>query len=222
MRNANENTVSSKNQLPVTSERFYLGNEKAKHKVLIIGNSITRHGPKPEPLGWYGDWGMAASAPECDYVHLLASYLEKDGIDAFTFVRQAVVWERGHNNPDILSELKLENEFCADVVVFRLGENIKDFENLEENLYKLIKFICPSGKVIFATTVWKCDVVNAAITAVAGRMGECLVDITAVGKEDKYMALDKFSHPGVAMHPGDEGMKYIADKIYPELKKLLS
>ena len=44
---------------------------KAKlSRVLFIGNSITKHEPKPE-IGWYGCWGMAASAEERDYVHIL-------------------------------------------------------------------------------------------------------------------------------------------------------
>ncbi len=39
-------------------------------RVLFVGNSITLHGPRPQ-IGWTNNWGMAASARDKDYVHLL-------------------------------------------------------------------------------------------------------------------------------------------------------
>ena len=76
MINANENTVSSKNQLPVSSSIYYLGCEDAPKRLLIVGNSITRHAPSAK-LGWFGDWGMAASTKENDFVHVLEKMLEE-------------------------------------------------------------------------------------------------------------------------------------------------
>ena len=47
-------------------------------RVLFIGNSITRHRPKPE-IGWHRNCGMAASCLEKDYVHqVMARVLEVD------------------------------------------------------------------------------------------------------------------------------------------------
>lgn len=43
-----------------SSELSFLGNKEAKTKILVVGNSITRHGPLKE-IGWERDWGMAAS-----------------------------------------------------------------------------------------------------------------------------------------------------------------
>ena len=45
-------------------------------KVLFLGNSITLHGPAPS-IGWTGNWGMAATSEEKDYVHLLTADIAK-------------------------------------------------------------------------------------------------------------------------------------------------
>ena len=42
-------------------------------RVLFVGNSITLHGPRPQ-IGWTNNWGMAASARDKDYVHLLDTH----------------------------------------------------------------------------------------------------------------------------------------------------
>ena len=44
-------------------------------KVLFYGNSIAMHAPLAK-IGWTNDWGMAASAPEKDFVHLVVKGLE--------------------------------------------------------------------------------------------------------------------------------------------------
>ena len=51
---------------------FLCRNEKSKLRILFVGNSITKHEPKPE-VGWDRDCGMAASCAERDYVHLIVN-----------------------------------------------------------------------------------------------------------------------------------------------------
>lgn len=76
-----ENTVSAKGQLVNSDSLRFYGDENAKIKILIVGNSITRHGVLPS-IGWYHDFGMAASAEENDYVHLL---MKNGGRETLTF-----------------------------------------------------------------------------------------------------------------------------------------
>ena len=51
-----KNNVSSLNQLS-EENLFQTFNNAGKRRFLFVGNSITRHGPKPE-IGWENDWGM--------------------------------------------------------------------------------------------------------------------------------------------------------------------
>ena len=93
MINKKENTVSAIGQMENLENVYHLGNPLAKKRLLIIGNSITLHGPRAD-IGWHYNWGMAATKPENDYVHKLYEYLQRDGIDVYIRVRQAVQeWE---------------------------------------------------------------------------------------------------------------------------------
>ena len=70
MKQIDKNTVSAKGQL--TSSKFItFDNREGKGiKVMFVGNSITLHGVLPS-IGWNNEWGMAASAKENDYVHII-------------------------------------------------------------------------------------------------------------------------------------------------------
>lgn len=207
------NTVDAHDQMVnVSSIVSYTGDPNASLKILVVGNSITRHGPKAE-IGWERDWGMAASAPEKDYVHLLYAKLRAAGVEPYMMIRQASGWEVGYLNGDILDKFEEERAFDADIVIYRLGENVKKEMKpaFREKVEAFINHICPRGKVIFTTCFWKNEIVDDAIRDLAERRGERCVDILCTVEDQ--MALEHFDHKGVAMHPGDKGMEMIAQKI---------
>ena len=222
MRDIKENSVSAVNQMVNSSELSFLGQENAPTRILVVGNSITRHGPSKE-IGWENDWGMAASAPEKDFVHRLYAKLTECGQDVYMRIRQCAFWERNYRKEDILAYYEEERAFGADIVVFRLGENVTDADKpyFKEALKTFIAHICPSaGKTIYTTCFWKNDIIDEAIEAVAKERGELCLD-GYFAKDDANMALNEFEHRGVAMHPSDKGMEALAECVFDGLKKYL-
>ena len=55
---------------------IYAQNEK-KVSGLCIGNSILQHPPAAH-LGWYWNWGMAASAEDKDYYSVMQKLIKED------------------------------------------------------------------------------------------------------------------------------------------------
>ena len=74
MQNFQENIVPSLGQN--SQDVFIYNNQNSKLRILFVGNSITKHAPKPS-IGWNRDCGMAASSIEHDYVHLIVKKIIK-------------------------------------------------------------------------------------------------------------------------------------------------
>ena len=218
MINIRDNTVSAKNQMVNSSLVYYLGQPKAKIRILIVGNSITRHGPREE-IGWSGDWGMAASTPEKDYVHRLFTMRVEDGQDVFIRVSQCADWEMNLREEGILSNYEEDRNFNADILIFRLGENVPDCNKpyFKEKMQKFVEYICPNGKVIYTTCFWVNEIVDEAIRNIAMCRGENYIN-ACFSTDEKNMALGQFEHSGVSMHPSDAGMEKMAKAIFQALK----
>ena len=224
MNQIDKNTVPSANQLPENSFiTFDIKNNAQGLRVLFIGNSITRHGVK-EDIGWHHDWGMAASAKEKDYVHLVLSEIRKTNPDASACICQCAEWERLYADKGVscLEKFKAARDFAADIIVIRVIENCdhKEF-NREVFLreYKnMINYFNITGeaKVVVTTSFW-IHPLDEQIRQTAQECGYGLAELGVLGEDKKNMAFGLFEHEGVAMHPGDEGMKAIADAILEKI-----
>jgi lysophospholipase L1-like esterase len=197
------------------------GNLKAG-RILFLGNSITLHGSAPQ-IGWTGNWGMAASAREKDYVHVLVSAIAKlSGNRPDVQVDNLADFERHYDTYD-LANLKKHLDFKPDIVVVAIGENVPALASEEskakfkDSFDRLLAALKGSGRpVIFVRSCFwaektRDEIMQKACLAAGG----VFVDIGGLGKDPSNAARSErsFAHAGVAGHPGDKGMKAIADAL---------
>ena len=193
-----------------------------KFKVLIYGNSIALHGRAPK-IGWNADWGMAASAREKDFAHLVVSALEaKRGERADFRIRNLALLERNfRTNLTHFADLASDVAYAPDYVVIAIGENVpsigeKDVSDYTRFLVALAKPLAKSAKrprVVMRSPFWR-NAAKADCTAkAASEVGATYVDAGPLGEQESNMALGLFEHKGVARHPGDLGMRRLADLI---------
>lgn len=220
-KNMQANTVSSEGQLSV-NDYVTIFNRGGNRRVLFFGNSITRHAPKAD-IGWHGDWGMAASAPERDYVHLVVKALdEKYGKVDFCIAQGAVIESRYHNVDSLLEEYyTAARDFAADIVIVRIGENIPTAEHLKSSskgaVDKAVAFLAASASKVVMTDLFWDSPKNEIFSEIANERGYSFVHLTDLENDERTMALGLFEHEGVAHHPGDFGMSLIAKRIIEKL-----
>ena len=231
MSNTNEyshmakNTVSSENQMRLGETIFGENVDGKGKRVLFIGNSITLHDIRPS-IGWHLFCGMAASCPENDYVHITKkNILEKDSDAAFC-ICQSSGWERSYMNECHNEPYEAARNFNADIIIMRIIENCKITEFQPEVFTKayegFIDYLNKSGKakVILTTGFWP-HPGDENIKRIGEKLGYPVVYLGDLGKDDSMMAKGLFEHEGVAVHPGDLGMKTIADRIWHEIENLI-
>ena len=214
-----------------------LGGVKVE-KILFLGNSITVHPPLVE-RGWHGNWGMAASALEKDYVHILAKQINEQtggalriaiadpamkNPDGSTFLGDATVvniaeiLERKYTSYDS-SRLRSQAAARPDVVVLQFGENVRmdsfDSVAFTNSLKKLVGDLkASSNPTIFVTSQIygpNADLDRIKQQIVAEDPGHrVFVDLSAFRLEP--------SNNGFLDHPSDQGMKVIADTLFKAMR----
>ena len=223
MEDIKKNSVSAQSQ--VKKEGFAkIVNQGGKLRVLFIGNSITRHGPKPD-IGWEHDWGMAASALEKDYVHVTVKLLEEKYGKVDYCVANCGEWELNYYQDDLIQNWSVARDFTADIIIIRIGENIWNAHEffdkypLEPHFSKMIEYFRSNEKarVVVTDLFWENDQINEAIYKAVEKGGYTLVRLTDLGSENENKALGQFWHEGVALHPSDKGMERIAMRIVEKL-----
>ena len=197
---------------------------------LAIGNSLTKHGVCKY---WWNPVGMAASDADHDYFHLVKSGLRRRYGKVTAHAINFATWEiTGHDRDQTFSAIDKVLDERISLVTIQLGENVRDRSTFAQDYVSLIEHIREKtggkAQIIVVGDFWTDDPVRAEAAQ------KCGVDYVSLkDAHDNPIFRSKIGavvfdaegnrhivkHAGVAKHPGDEGMAFIAAKILEKVKK---
>ena len=194
-----------------------------KLTVVCLGNSITKHGYLPS-VGWYGNWGMAASKEEYDYCHVLQSKLQKYNSGSSVTPINVGTYELDPTQSIDYLDSQLSG---ASVIVIRIGENVQDADLFSKNFQNLIdKCKNATSNVLIVGSFWDNAEVEAVLQTAARTNNLTYVSLASVRnskdiypvKGDTLYDIDgnayKVDSDFILTHPNDKGMSLIASKIF--------
>lgn len=189
--------------------------------VIILGNSIT-YSPANAEVGWNGNWGMAASAPELDFVHLLTVDFKYKNKACVVTAKNVAAFEVNYPVYNFDAELKQIKDLKPDLLIIRIGENVKQegidsaaFEQKYSSLVDYFKANNPNLKILAAGSFWG----NPVVDRIMSRHSAFLT-LKTIGLDMSNYAWGQYENTGVASHPSDKGMKAIADLIWSDVIRL--
>jgi len=188
--------------------------------VLILGNSIT-YTPANPAGGWPGNWGMAASAAEFDFVHLLAAHFKDKNLACNVTAKNVAAFEREFLTYDFDAELKPLRDTKPDLIIVRIGENVQqDFDKVafEKRYSELLAYLImnnSNAKIVAAGSFWGNDAVDKIMSKYSP-----FVALSPLGHDMSNYAWGLFADHGIQSHPGDKGMKAISDMIWAKVGSL--
>ncbi len=194
---------------------------------LAIGNSVTGH---RECAYWWNEGvGMAASDASKDYVSQLVASLEQaKGQVAYSKFYDSS-WEL--NSLDRAQTLKLLDSYLdprLNLITIQWGENCVDPTTLDSDYVELITYLrtaAPNAQIIVVGQFLEDEKVENIKKAVCTATGATFVSLEDMWNDSDYLAgmgtivygadgqPHEITHNGVSLHPGDKGMKFIADSI---------
>lgn len=191
--------------------------------MLVIGNSIAHHVPA-DVIGWKGDWGMAASRQENDWVHLVAKYISNDqGKDVGIHILSHTKFPRIYTERTQEEQRMLDN---SQLIFIQVGDNMIDdsYENFESLYRGLLNFLAKNTSApIFFLTTWRYPDNQPNARRIIKRLSEeyglAFIDITGLSDdisnraESEAICQDPNLNRAVCWHPGDMGMKRIAFEV---------
>ena len=215
-KNLQENIVPAENQ---NVGSVFLDEPGDDIRVLFVGNSITKHAPKPE-IGWTRDCGMAATCLDNDYVHILMKRILDIRPRSSFGIIQVSDFERRFETFDIQKEYQKGIDFDADIIIMFFGANVrKDYDSelnpsvtFGERYRELRRALDPQNHafVIHSQGFYIRNKLNEEKEAAAKFFGDPYVELgDIVTRQETH---------GDFNHPSDKGMREIADKFWMAIK----
>lgn len=167
---------------------------------------------------------MAASSEDKDYVHLVTSELARHtGARPEIMVRNIADFERNYATYDVDQNMKDLFAFDPDLVVPAIGENVPTLGSdtakaqFKAGLTSVLR--CAMARrhplVVLRSCYWADAAKDQALQQACQEAGGLFVNAGLLGRDASNAASAErtFKHAGVAGHPGDKGMKALADAI---------
>jgi len=192
--------------------------------ILFLGNSLTyTEAPEEEPDKTYR--GLTSTTKDKDYVHQLVKRISQEKkVNVIYSLTNIADFERHIMDAPFdfswFSQLTVKN---PDYVIFQIGENVSKDEIMKNTdifvqHYSQVVSHFENAVKIVCLPWWQDAEKNMLITQVAINTKSYLVDISHLGSgADKRNFAESYKNykvPGVRVHPGDYGMKNIADCIW--------
>lgn len=223
---------------PTITQRTY----PAFTRAVLIGNSISTH-TASTALNWNRSNGMAASAPEKDFAHLVLTELRKTNPNlSLAIMGQGSGLELGYNSSDkdaVTNTLNNLNFDLAqlnganapyDLIILRIGENAANNFDATKFRAMLDQSFAAINKasnctILLTDSFWNgSEGANAVLKSYASEKGYKFATFDSFRERADLLATDKdangnfiYSDAGVRRHPKDSGHTLIADAILAQL-----
>jgi len=192
-------------------------------KVLILGNSLTFH-RADSSLGWRGNWGMAASAIDKDYLHLLTTDINKKKPSATVMHGTITNFEKSYWTMDYNAFLAKYKAFKPDMIILEVGENMDDKliiqDSLSTRIVALVNYLSPNRKVpvVICSSFWPKPNYDRVTKNLCVANQWIYVPLGDLYSDPTNTSHDRFTNVAVGNHPSDKGMYIIAYRIWQKIQ----
>ncbi len=198
------------------------------NKVLFIGNSL---------LNGHGTFGMCATDSKNDYFHHIKEHLKTFNPNVTCNKIHGAVWEQAEVKSvanDWVTNTINTQDSDYDLVIVQLGDNVNNdarnelFKTTCKELLQAIRRHMPNARVAWAGEWYSRPNRQEIIERSCRETGSIFIDIsdlnvivnqsslgTTITRDDG--STFEVVSTGVASHPGNKGMKAIADRIIEKL-----